>query len=282
MTANIGWCHPVESGGQWDGFNDSGIETFKGNPIVSLGREITQNSRDGVLNPHLPVRIEFELIDLLCEQIPDLKAFESNIDICKSFASKSGARAEAFFENASKLLSQKKISVLKISDFNTKGIKGPCDHGTPYFAFMKASGESVKPTIDAGGSFGIGKNAPYAVSELRTLFVSTAFKNDSGQTEQYIQAKSVLMSHKNGKDTHRGQGYWGITENCLPVTDASLVPEWLKRPISPETGEVELGTTLYVLAFTKPKNWVERLTSSIVSNFFGAINDGKLEVEIIG
>jgi len=282
MSSKIGWSHPVESGGQWDGYNDSGIETFKGNPIVSLGREITQNSRDEVLDPKKPVRIQFELVDLLCSDIPSLQEFQQNIHTCKDFAGEPGSRAATFFDHASTLLSKKKLSVLKISDFNTKGIKGPCKHGSPYFAFMKATGESVKPTVDAGGSFGIGKNAPYAVSELRTLFVSTAFKNEKGNIEQYFQAKSILMSHTMGKNTHRGQGYWGISKNCLPVTDPETVPTWLKRPVSEETGEVELGTTLFVLGFTKPKNWEERLTASIVSNFFGAITDGKLEVEISG
>lgn len=282
MSSKVGWSHPIESGGQWDGFNDSGIETFKGNPIVSLGREITQNSRDGVLDPKRPVKIEFNAFNLNVAEIPDLEKFKENVNVCKDFAKTSGTRAIQFFDNAELLLAKKTIPVLKISDFNTKGIMGPCVHGTPYFAFMKATGESVKPTLDAGGSFGIGKNAPYAVSELRTIFVSTAFKNDKGVIEQYFQAKSVLMSHKSGNKTHRGQGYWGLTKDCMPINDSTEVPDWLKRPISKETGEVELGTTLFVLGFTKPTNWQERLTSSIVSNFFGAITDGKLEVEING
>ncbi|PMG28020.1 hypothetical protein BCU94_18495 [Shewanella sp. 10N.286.52.C2] len=281
MSSHIGWSHPVESGGQWDGFNDSGIETFKGNPIVSLGREITQNSRDSVLDEKLPVRIEFNLFDLDVATIPDIQGLRNNISVCQEFAKNSGARAEQFFNDATKLLSKKKVSVLKISDYNTKGIMGPCEHGTPYFAFMKASGESVKSSDIAGGSFGIGKNAPYAVSELRTLFVSTAFKNSKGEVEQFFQAKSILMSHKHKRKTHRGQGYWGNTKDCMPISDSSEVPEWLRRPIA-EDGSVELGTSLYVLGFTKPKNWEERLTSSIVSNFFGAITEGKLEVEING
>lgn len=282
MSSKVGWNHPIESGDQWDGFNDSGIETFKGNPIVSLGREITQNSRDGVLNPQKPVRIEFESFDLKVDQIPNLDEFVANINKCLPFAESSGTRAKQFFQNAQSILAKKTITVLKISDFNTKGIAGPCERGTPYHAFMKATGESVKPTLDAGGSFGIGKNAPYAVSELRTIFVSTAFRNRGGNIEQFFQGKSVLMSHEDGENTHRGQGYWGNIKHCKPISEVADVPEWLQRPTNRESGEIELGTTLFVLAFTKPANWQERLTSSIVSNFFGAVTDGKLEVEING
>jgi hypothetical protein len=282
MSSDIGWSHPTDEGGEWDGFNDSGIETFKGNPIVSLGREITQNSRDGVLDVNKPVRIEFDLINLPTSEIPDIGTLKSNVTKCLPYATKSGGRATEFFKNATELLNKKNIPILKISDFNTKGVKGPCEHGTPYFAFMKATGESVKPTPDASGSFGIGKNAPYAVSELRTLFISTACKNDKGEIEQYFQAKSVFMSFQDDLKTFRGKGYWGIKQGCLPITNPELIPEWLKRPISIDTGEVELGTSLFVMGFTKPKNWQERLISSIVSNFFGAINDGKLEVEING
>ncbi len=31
--SNIGWHHPVDDADQWDGFNDSGIEHFRGNPM---------------------------------------------------------------------------------------------------------------------------------------------------------------------------------------------------------------------------------------------------------
>lgn len=280
MDVCIGWNHPVEMGGQWDGYNDSGIFTFKGKPIESLGREITQNSRDEVLDKSKPVRIEFEYFQLDSSQIPNVDELKDNFEICKETTSDN--RAKTFFEAATEILRKSSIPVLKISDFNTNGIKGPCEHGTPYFAFMKATGESVKSSVDSGGSFGIGKNAPYAVSDLRTVFVSTAFRDENGLVQEYIQAKSILMSHEKDGEVRRGQGYWGIKEQCMPVNDSKIIPDWLKRPISSDTNEPELGTSLYVLGFSKPNNWEERLTSSIISNFFGAINNGQLEVEING
>lgn len=278
--SEIGWHHAVESGGSWDGFNDSGIYTFKGKPIESLGREIAQNSRDEVLDPSKPVRIEFEYFDLQSRDIPDIDELKDNFEICRT--STEDKRAKTFFEAAKLIIEKSTIPVLKISDFNTNGIKGPCEPNKPYHAFMKASGESVKSNAISGGSFGIGKNAPYAVSELRTIFVSTAFRAENGSIQEYVQAKSILMSHIKNGEVRRGQGYWGVKDQCLPVENSKLIPGWLKRPVSPDTNVPELGTSIYVLGFSKPSNWEERLTASIISNFFGAITNGQLEVEING
>lgn len=46
MENNSTWYFPPDNSGQFDGFNDSGIETFLGNPICHLAREINQNALD--------------------------------------------------------------------------------------------------------------------------------------------------------------------------------------------------------------------------------------------
>jgi hypothetical protein len=46
MSAEVGWEFPVDAADQWRGFNDAGIEHFRGSPFASLAREILQNSMD--------------------------------------------------------------------------------------------------------------------------------------------------------------------------------------------------------------------------------------------
>ena len=46
MNEDIGWKHPIDDSDEWDGFNHPGIETFAGNPLFSIGKEICQNSVD--------------------------------------------------------------------------------------------------------------------------------------------------------------------------------------------------------------------------------------------
>jgi hypothetical protein len=275
MMTKIGFEFPIDSAGRWDGFNEPGMEHFSGNPLEHLGREIVQNALDARLDKTKPVRIIFELKKISTNEIPDLPEFKKVIESCNANAKEEGPKAQAFFEQAIELIRDKKIDVLRVSDFNTTGISGPCENGKPYFAFMKATGQSKKPSDDSTGSFGIGKFAPYTVSGLRTVFVTTAWLSPEDDVlRYYTQGKSVLMSHQSGKKTHSGTGYWGIREECMPVTDVKKIPEWLLR--SDET----TGTTLNILGFRQTKNWQEILAANIATNFFGAIFENALEIDI--
>lgn len=210
MTQSIGFRFPYDQSDQWDGFNDSGIEHFSGDPYVHLGREVVQNTLDArPEGTSAPAHIMIQVIDVPTGSIPDLPTFRSTLAACRLAAENESEKAQIFFENALELLSKNKIAVLKISDYNTTGVRGPCENGTPYFALLKASGQSKKNQTTAAGSFGIGKYAPFAVSALRTVFVTTVWE-DNGSCHQYVQGKSILMSHKenNGK-TREGVGFWG-------------------------------------------------------------------------
>ncbi len=40
------WNFPENTGGEFDGFKDAGIEYFAGNPYSAIAREVIQNSVD--------------------------------------------------------------------------------------------------------------------------------------------------------------------------------------------------------------------------------------------
>lgn len=202
---------------------------------------------------------------------------------CRLAAENESERAQIFFDNAIELLSKSKIPILKISDYNTTGVCGPCENGTPYYALLKASGQSKKNQTTAAGSYGIGKYAPFAVSALRTVFVTTIWEASDG-CHQYVQGKSILISHqtKTGK-TREGVGFWGIKERCLPVEPVSeRVPDWLLRAKSHSDLVKNVGTSLSILGFPAEKNWERILAASIAENFFGTITRGQLDVVIQG
>ena len=106
--------------------------------------------------------------------LPDYKTLSNAIEACLSFWKKNNNKKTVdFFERAKKVVEKKNVSVLRISDFNTKGLTGSDkDYNTPWQNLVKASGVSDKGD-DAGGSFGIGKSAPFACSDLRTVFYAT-------------------------------------------------------------------------------------------------------------
>lgn len=275
-----GFEFPRDDSGQWDGFNEPGIEHFSGNPFEHLGREVTQNTLDARRGKTDPAKLIIRRTDIPTKDIPDVEALKEVIGLCAKAANEEGPKAKDFFDKAEKQIQEAKTSVLQFSDVNTTGVPGPCENGRPFFALMKATGQSKKETGTATGSFGIGKFAPFTVSGLRTVFLSTAFTDTQGAVSHYVQGKSILMSHD---DAHghrrRGTGFWGVKKGCMPVVDGEAsLPQWLQRP--GKDGQIEIGTTLSVLGFRHVKGWPSILGASIAESFFGAICSGHLEVEI--
>ncbi len=278
-----GWNHPVDDADQWDGFNEAGIEHFSGSPIRHLAREVNQNSLDSHdERSSKPVIVEFKKRTISTQSIPSLEELRETFAFCNNAADNESAKSKSFFEAALKELNSKKITVLEIADFNTKGIKGPSRNGSPFYAFIKAKGQSKKASETATGSFGIGKFAPYAVSKLRTVFVSTVFEDEDGKYQQLTQGKSILMSHDDKVGQRRqGIGFWGIKEKCQPIDGIDPeISDWLRCSSSATDYKKHVGTNLTILGFNDEDGWEENLAASVVENFFGSIKAGKLEVRI--
>lgn len=282
MTA-VGFEFPIDSSGQWDGFNDPGIEHFAGNRLQHLGREVPQNTIDARIIGS-PARITVSLRKISAKSLPGQTDLKNAIARCaKAAADENSEKAVKFFEEAEKLLSGKDLHVLQLRDSNTTGLQGPCVNGKPFFALMKATGQSKKVGTSTG-SYGIGKFAPFTVSELRTVFVSTVWADQDGHLHHYVQGKSVLMSHLDDKgNTRRGTGFWGVREQCQPVQKLSDdIPDWLRLADAQGALKGQQGTMLSIIGFTPTKGWQNVLTANIVENFFGAISRGELEVSIEG
>ncbi|UYN99124.1 MAG: hypothetical protein KIT02_14510 [Devosia sp.] len=269
-----GFEFPLDYAGQWDGFNDPAMEHFTGNPFQHLGREVPQNTLDAILSH--PAKLRIKLVQVPVSDIPDVEGLRDVVQRCVISAAKDdGDKSSKFFAEAERLLSRPEITVLQIEDYNTAGVAGPCENGYPFFALLKATGQSKKSETSTG-SYGIGKFAPFTVSALRTVFVSTVWQDSSEKQHHYVQGKSVLMSHLDdaGK-TRRGTGFWGVRDGCMPVEGhLPKVPAWLRRTNN------ERGTTISILGFVPSKGWQGVLAANVVENFFGAIAAGELEVEI--
>src|SRR5699024_4683563 len=160
---------------------------------------------------------------------------------------------------ARRIASATEIDLLHVIDEGTTGLIGPCEPGTPYHALIKAKGVSKKGDDTSGGSFGIGKNAAYAVSALRSVFYSAVYEDSSGNNQFLAQAKAILVSHSKGPgQEHSATGYWGEAENYMPATNVSGLPEWLQR--------TEPGTTVTALGFLSEEQWDWRIAESLVRN----------------
>lgn len=192
MASTLGFEFPADSAGTWDGFNDPGIEHFSGNPFEHLGREVLQNAVDATATT--PARIKITLVEVDPATVPGLATFSATIGACCKAAEGEGAKAQKFFAEAQRVLKRPKLQVLQFADYNTTGVRGPCVNGRPYFALMKAKGQSQKPSADTLGSYGIGKFAPYTVSALRTIFVSTVWQDQqSAEWHHYVQGNTKTL-----------------------------------------------------------------------------------------
>ncbi|WP_141504378.1 hypothetical protein [Paenibacillus luteus] len=265
----IGWSFPSNNYGQTTGLNDAGIETFKGNTWDSLAREINQNSCDAKGDDSTrPVEVEFKLELIKRTDIPGHEQFVQILESCFEFW-KGNAKTEIFFSNAVKLMSEDRIPFLKISDFNTTGLTGSSelDRGG-WHNLIKSVGSSDKGS-KSGGSFGIGKHAPFACSQLRTVYYGTLDKNGN----RAFQGVSKLVTHNgsNGEPT-QGTGYFGIKDRNSPIHELEGLHTFFKRE--------EMGTDIFVAGFMVEADWEIKVIKSVLENFFVSILEQKLVVKV--
>ena len=269
MTANLtGWYFPPTNGGREDGFNDPGIAHFNGSPLSSLARETIQNSLDARKEETEPVEVVFELASVVPDEIGGHELTDAILSSIEQADADGDPSVRDALEAARAAL-QTKIRCLRVSDRNTTGLLGKNWH-----ALIKMQGLSQKPGIEgAGGSHGIGKYAPFAVSSLRTVFYWTCYEEDTVPVEKF-QGKAVLMSHQNEYRKTQGTGFYGIKQNCEEMTEA--IPEVFR--LLDATGVPVHGTSLLVTGFSEGANWQQRVASSVIENFFYAIASGSLKV----
>lgn len=267
-----------------EGLSDAGIEQFRDNPYVSCGRETGQNTNDAPDAGKRPVIMKFDLRVIPRTEVPfadelttaSQACLEQSIALCKKIKrDPEKDRTVRFFERAKDSLSNDTFAILEIADFNTTGLTGPFDDDHCVFnSLVKAKGVTNKPNDDSGGSFGIGKNAVFAVSDVQTVLYSTMARNVSNSEaadEHAFQSRTVLISHENGDKSNAAEGYWGLPD-YYPITNPADVPGWMVRS--------ERGTSIFAICFREHHSWAARMALSIATNFSIAVMRGDMEFEI--
>lgn len=267
------WNFPTNNYGQINGIADSGVETFKGTPIKSLAREICQNSLDAAIDNGSPVRIEFKTFSITPKALPDSSSLEDALKRALEFWSQQqSTKAKAFFKTALSAMNSESIVCLRISDYNTTGLVGShAEYNSPWCNLTKSSGASDKAG-SRGGSFGIGKFAPYACSSLRTVFYSTS-DNEGTCASQGV---SRLTSFKNKKnEITQGTGFYGNDKNSPAYKQFSLDPSYSRST-------AQTGTDIFIAGFNGDSGWQNQMVASILDGFLYAIFNGTLIVDVDG
>ncbi len=84
------------------------------------------------------------------------------------------------------------------------------------------------------------------------------------------------MSHKAKGEEVQGTGFYGLRDGCLDLKTG--IPERFRR-LTTESKPIH-GTSLAIAGFEEPQNWRRQIATSVVENFFYAIDRGDLTVLI--
>lgn len=280
--SNVRWNFALNSTNDLEGTNNAAITLFKGaGVIVSLAREVCQNSLDAK-NRSLsdtPVKVKYSLAMLDRDQYPMFRELKEVIHNSYNYWSNSDLRTDSIMQSLavySNSLDHRKIPVLVMSDYNTTGLD------KKYFNLLvNTNGISIKQNRNSGGSYGIGKAAPFAASGLNTVFYNTLSTDGWRALEGVAHMVSSQREYKGEMMPTSATGKYCNMVNDLkgleirPEDNCSLTSAEIFRRETP-------GTDVAVIGFKTEQyeNWEDDLAIALISNFILAIKDGKLEVEI--
>ena len=290
---NICWDFPLLGTANINGKNNAAITLFRGSGIMDgLVREICQNSldaHDDSLGSDKPVKVRFKLVKLKKSDFKALLDFGSVLQGAKSYWENSRNKTDdilKFIADAQATLDLEEIPMLVMSDYNTTGLNGmKASEGENNYwdILVNTEGISKKQNENSAGSFGIGKNAPFAYSGLSMVFYNTLAK-DGGRGFEGVCHLVTTQRLYTADNTYRPTQSTGKYLNLIdPFTGNPIVPDdhELLAEI-PEFNRSTFGTDVAIMGFkiSEYPEWEKYTAIAAIKNFVLAIHLGKLVVDI--
>ena len=264
---SICWNFPSNNDGKISGISEAGIETFRGDLLKSLAKEICQNSLDAVKKIKNPVLIEFELYEVPFKNDERIIGLKKYFKLAKEYW-KENEKTIRILEKAEKNFERDRIRILRISDYNTTGLIGSDKKkNSTWNNLVKSSGVSDK-TGSSGGSYGIGKSAPFACSDLRTVFYNTL---DIDNLQAFQGVANLVSFEKEQNITTQGTGYYGNSEDNTAIRKMQYFGSYVRK---------DCGTDIYVVAFLDDEEWEKKIIEAMLENFLIAILKNNIEVKV--
>ena len=266
-------CHfPPRSGGI-DFVQDPSSAHFSDDPLPKMVREVIQNSLDARQSGRDgdPIVVSFTDTEVERDLIGASQLYK-HLTACRDRAKEyCHSSVIELYERARDTLKARRIRCLQIVDSTTTGLSG-----TKWLALVIQEGAVQKSSQGApGGSYGIGKNAVFNVSDIQTVFYSTKYVDEhrEGRVEK-LQGKATLMSHPNpecaSEDLQHIGFYMTADKKRLVTTD---IPAFFRLE--------ETGTGVFVMGFNpRSDDWTKDVQTAVIENFFHAIHHKQLKVHI--
>lgn len=252
------------------GVNDPAINSFLDNVIDSLTREVIQNSLDAKIKENdKPVEVTFDEGVIKTEEIPGIEDIRNALPKAIHFWEKKGNVGTLnHLREFEKLLNSETVRILKVSDYNAYGL-----NDKSYDALIIGNGYTEKIDENAAGSKGIGKAAPFAISDLRLVFYNTvptksipkhvgvmnfvSFNFDDNDESIITQERALYQTED--KDHVTGQISFNFDERKLD----------------------NYGTDLFIIGLREiDDDWEKRILLSAVNNFLVSILEKKLIIRV--
>jgi len=260
-----------DEGPQDIGRNNALQITFRGNAYYSIVRESIQNSMDvwdKKSFPDQPVKVEFSKFRLNKKDFPGFFAIKDHLESIKAYFTDKDTKE--LIDGMLKIVNEKYIDCLKISDYNTLGMQyTEDDPNSDFYKFLRAQGVTRGSESGTGGSFGFGKGAYFAMSLLKTVLVSTM----DCHGKKYFEGSCHLMTHRMNDRRLGAVGYYD-NKRGFPICDPDEIPTTLVRD--------KQGTDISIIGLSYDENYVEKMVKSVLNSFWLAIYNKKLEVTIEG
>lgn len=239
----------------------------------SLAREMGQNSLDARASDS-PVTMMFELGYVDTAEIPDIERLRKHL--AQVAVDTRGSQGHDRMRVAHETAVADEIAVLRIGDYNTKGLRGSESIDDPQSALSALTRGAGISAADGsrGGSFGIGSAVGPMASDMGTVLY-TSLPQDSN--EVVFAGYSRLASHRDE------QGVWRMGDGFF--TDLAVEDDfsYLRNPgpFGPFAMRTTPGTDVYVLGYRKaeadPK--LQHIKVAFLNNFLPAIHRGRLVVK---
>lgn len=275
--SNIGW-QLTKSSSIGNEFIDGSTEIFKSGKWAFLAREVIQNSLDALRENQSKLIMDISIDDISTNYIPNKENIIKHINGTLAIPNLP-ERCMKFSKNAKKLLEEDMIRILKISDYNTTGVTGSekknGEANSAWNALIYDEGNSQKQSENSTGSFGTGKNAPFALSGLNTVFYVT--KDCNGYYACEGVAK-LFTSYIDNQKIERKIYYAKKNE------DNGLSPLNYDDSLNGMNNlflRNEIGSDVIIIGVDFDKEQTKReIIQSVVENFFVIIYEGKLEISV--
>ena len=259
-------------------------EFFKAQDLAdALVRESIQNSLDArIPRSRSPVRVRFRFAT---------GAHALHPDAAEQYFTGLEAHLDAVAKTIHTVLPRpgETVPYLVIEDFGTRGLTGDPhidpeldadgdDRRNDFFYFWRNVGRSNKGEVDRG-RWGLGKAVFTVASRVRTIFGITRRVDDD---RSLLLGQSVLKTHVLESQRIYPYGFFARFEKRnglpLPIEDPILLDRFVD-----DFGvhRIEPGLSIVVPYFRDDELSLERITASVVQQYFYPVLRGDLVVEVI-